>query len=308
MTTHIAIVAEEGLQLDALLQAWEDSSVLQAFTPVILSNRDSGNSALFRNRPLAFRALEDVDAKSLRLVLVLASDRETQHWLGQLTCPVLGDASALQGLQAQLVGVATEGVLQVPHAATIALQQLLQNLSCKTLSATVMMPASCYGKRGVDELAAQTVRLLNAQAVNTRVFDRQLTFNSYPFAKEGVAQSLKTEWQALLQASDCYAALLQMPVFHGLAMQLSVEMADAEAVKKLLAHIADNEGFEQPEDIEDCSIMSAVQLDGQILVSNVEVSSVNPCRVDLWMAFDDVQLSVRKGLVCAAELLLKPDL
>lgn len=308
MKKQIAVLAEEGLQLDALLQAWEESSILQLYTPLLLSTRDSGNTALFRNRPLLLNALDEVNIADLALVLVLNADREAKAWLATVSCPVLADASVLAGLDAQMAGYAQTGKLQVPQAISLALKALLAGQSCQAISATVMMPASSFGKRGVDELAAQTVRLLNAQAVNKRVFDRQLTFNSFPYAKAAAAEQLLAEWKALLNVEQCHVAMLQLPVFHGVAAQLTLEMADEKAVQQWLDHVKTTDALVEPDEPVDCSILSAVQLDGDIQVANIQVSSVNPCRIDLWIAFDDVQLSVRKGLIVEAELLIKHDL
>ncbi|MFN2238822.1 MAG: hypothetical protein ABR524_05485, partial [Thermoanaerobaculia bacterium] len=46
-------------------------------------------------------------------------------------------------------------------------------------AATIIQPASRFGKEGIDELFQQTVQTLNLQAIPTEIFDRPTAFTAY---------------------------------------------------------------------------------------------------------------------------------
>lgn len=307
MSKRIAVLAEEGLVLDALLEAWADSAVLQAHPPLLLSLDDDGSTALYHNRPLAFHAFDQVDVTDIGGLLLLTNDEQCHDWLQSLTCPVIGSISVMRGFEAQPFGEQSNGKLFIPHAASLALRCLLGDTRCDRLSAVLLLPASGFGKAGVDELASQTVRLLNAQAAPTRVFDRQLSFNGFPFVGAAeMAPMLEREWQSL--SAVCHAALIQMPVFHGVGMQLSLQLSENHQADQLVAWWQQSAQIVVEADAADCSIMAAAQLEGQLQLGNIRVYPDDPRRLDVWLAFDDIQLMVRQGLVSAAEFLLKHDL
>ncbi|HUP45525.1 MAG TPA: Asd/ArgC dimerization domain-containing protein [Thermoanaerobaculia bacterium] len=71
-----------------------------------------------------------------------------------------------------------------PHPIAIPLTLILHQIESvapvAACTATVIQPASEFEQAGVEELARQTVSVLNVQSVPHEVFDRQVAFNLYP--------------------------------------------------------------------------------------------------------------------------------
>ena len=112
-------------------------------------------------------------------------------------------------------------------------------MAVRETSATLLLPASEYGRAAMDELHQQTVSLLSFQAVPDEVFGVQSAFNvlsgfgteakvSLPEAQAAVQQHLK-----LLRddgAPEIAVQVLQAPVFHGYMISALVELDAAAEV------------------------------------------------------------------------------
>jgi aspartate-semialdehyde dehydrogenase len=129
------------------------------------------------------------------------------------------------------------GYLSMPHALSVTLAEVLygveQAVGVEQATATVLRPASDYGKDGVEELREQTVRLLSFAEVPQKTFGAQLAFNTLPvppaeIRATGVAPSLEerisAETRQLLGWDRDRLALrmVTVPVFHGHGIQLNL--------------------------------------------------------------------------------------
>src|ERR1700733_6688527 len=122
------------------------------------------------------------------------------------------------------------------HPAALVLALLLERLqqagAIRQVSATVLEPASEYGKAALDELHQQTVTLLSFQTIPTKVYDVQVAFNTVAAFGEAAKVSLSESearvrrHYALLSGGRLPQLSLQMihaPVFHGHTFSISVE-------------------------------------------------------------------------------------
>ena len=122
------------------------------------------------------------------------------------------------------------------HPAAIACALLLERMqrigAIHLASATVLEPASEYGRAALDELHQQTVTLLSFQPIPLAIYDLQVTFNTVAAfgesAKVNLAQSEEKirRHYALLSGGRLPQLSLQLvhaPVFHGYTFSLGVE-------------------------------------------------------------------------------------
>jgi aspartate-semialdehyde dehydrogenase len=140
---------------------------------------------------------------------------------------------------------ATAGrVLVSPHPGTVLLAHLLAPLlplALREVVATLVQPASLFGRPGLDELYEQARRLVALQGQEpSELFGRQLAFNLYP-ARRPPAH-LAAQARAVLGdgAADLRLAvhLLQGAVFHGVSALLHLHPGEGigpEALRERLA-------------------------------------------------------------------------
>src|SRR5205807_1904898 len=125
-----------------------------------------------------------------------------------------------------------------PVAVTLALLLLRAKKTgvIRRAVATIFEPASEQGQKGMDELHQQTVNLLSFQPLPKDVFDEQVAFNMLArygqksrLSLDSLEARVRRHYQKIAGADAPQPALmvLQPPVFHGHALAIFLEMAQA---------------------------------------------------------------------------------
>lgn len=316
---NVSVIAQDGLALDALLESWAESPLASAnlsLVSAVASNEVQ--TAFYNGRPLAFEFIEDYDFAHQSLVVVLEKSAVVEAYkdiLSKLSCPLLGFMAQLSALPVQpfdATPVKGAKVLGLAQPAVMALKHVLADSVCESVDVTAFYPVSFYGKEGVSELAAQTARLLNAQALEHHVFQEQMPFNYFPMAAgiEGQAleSSLTQQLQQAFDIDDVHVFAMQMPVFHGVGLSVSVVLANVPDVAALKSRLKNDSAIKLQEGVQGLSNVDLLQLEGQLQLGRVQQSQVDENRLDLWIGFDEAKFGVGINLIAAAEFLLKHHL
>jgi aspartate-semialdehyde dehydrogenase len=222
----------------------------------------------------------------------------------------LGEALANQAPSLQTPAL----VSATPAALALALlvERLQHGGAIHSVSATVLEPASEYGRAALDELHQQTVSLLSFQSMPTQLYDIQVAFNTVvafgESAKVNLAESearLRRHY-ALLSGGRLPQTSIQLvhaSVFHGHTFSLAVEYdrpVTMEQVEASLsgAHIevvqSDADAPANLHSIGDKGISVRVRFD--------EPGIAQSRRVWLWASADNLELSSLNAVECAQEL------
>src|SRR5580698_10015730 len=202
------------------------------------------------------------------------------------------------------------------HPAALVLALLLERLqragAIRQVSATVMEPASEYGKAALDELHQQTVALLSFQSIPLELYDVQVAFNTVAAFGEAAKVSLAESearirrHYALLSGGrlpQLSLQLIHVPVFHGHTFSIAVEyerpvgLDQVEAVLsaphvELIQGDADAPG--NLNSIGDQDVSGRVRLD--------EEGVPQSRRLWLWASADNLELAALNAVECAQEL------
>jgi aspartate-semialdehyde dehydrogenase len=218
-------------------------------------------------------------------------------------------------------GVASAPNLHTPavvsaHPAALVLALLLERLqragAIRQVSATVMEPASEYGKAALDELHQQTVTLLSFQSIPLELYDVQVAFNTVAAFGEAAKVSLAESearirrHYALLSGGrlpQLSLQLIHVPVFHGHTFSIAVEYERQVTLEEIEAtlsapHVevilgdADAPGNLNSIGDQDISVRVRFDEDG--------VSQSR--RLWLWASADNLELSALNAVECAQEL------
>jgi len=183
------------------------------------------------------------------------------------------------------------------------------------MSATVLQPASEYGKEGLDELHQQTVSLLSFQSMPRAVFDTQVAYNTLSSFGESATASLarsesriRRHYAALAgdRLPELHMQLIYAPVFHGNAFSICIELAKAVP----LGMIEDALGGEHLDLVlEETDSPSNLAAAGQndVLVwlkpePPVTRITGETSRFWLWAASDNLRLAAQNAVECALDL------
>jgi aspartate-semialdehyde dehydrogenase len=203
------------------------------------------------------------------------------------------------------------------HPVAVALAMMLgrtaQIAAIRSASATVLEPASEYGRAAMDELHQQTVKLLSFTDLPKQVYDTQVAFNTTPLFGEAARFSLaasETRMRrhlALLTAGRLPEAgiqLLHAPVFHGYGISLALELERPTSVDPMEAALA-GEHIEVVTAESDPPTNLNVAGQANILVRVRPQSGGNAAettRFWLWAGFDNLRLGALNAVACALEL------
>jgi aspartate-semialdehyde dehydrogenase len=215
---------------------------------------------------------------------------------------------------AEMPGLTTPAVVSANPAA-LALALLMQRTEqlgqVRCASATVLEPASEYGRAAMDELHQQTVNLLNFQSLPRMVYDTQVAFNATPVFGEAARTPLQASESRVRRHYSTLRAgkhpvMVQMahaPVFHGYTLSLAIEMEQAVELEHLEAAL-------QGEHIDllmgdadaPTNLSSAGQSDVLVRLRTAEGLPEASRQFWLWVAFDNLRIASLNAVACAMEL------
>jgi aspartate-semialdehyde dehydrogenase len=204
------------------------------------------------------------------------------------------------------------------HPAALALALLMERLQqaapVKSAAATVMLPASEFGRAGMDELHQQTVNLLSFQSIPRATFDSQLAYNlvcgfgeNAKVNLNAIDAKIRRQYSALAGRRLPVLAMqtIGAPVFHGHGFSIFAELdrpVDLSTLEDAMS------GYHLDLVLEDTDSPSNLAATGQndVLVRlrlepgprNANESS----RVWLWAASDNLRLYAQNAVECALDL------
>lgn len=203
------------------------------------------------------------------------------------------------------------------HPAALALALLLSRAKAtgavRSAFATVLEPASEYGRAAMDELHQQTVNLLSFQSLPKLLYDTQVAFNTIPAAGEEAKIHLRaTEARirrhySLLSGGKLPRLAIQLihaPVFHGQTFSVGIEFERPIAAEQLSAALETGGHVEVTQSDEDVpsNLAAAGQEDILVQVRPAENEQGPATRYWLWAAADNLKLTALNAMACAGEM------
>ena len=200
----------------------------------------------------------------------------------------------------------------VAVALVILLGRVAQSTPIRIASATVLEPASEYGRAALDELHQQTVKLLSFQELPRQVYDTQVAFNTTPSFGDSAKFSLAASESrirrhfALLSAGrlpDVGVQLLHAPVFHGYGISLSMELAAPTSLDQMEASLAgEHVEIVTAESDPPTNLTVAGQANILVRVRPHNTRDPETTRFWIWAGLDNLRFAVLNALACALEL------
>ncbi|RFQ16185.1 aspartate-semialdehyde dehydrogenase, partial [Pseudomonas sp. ATCC 13867] len=186
-------------------------------------------------------------------------------------------------------------------------------LDVRQLSVTACLSASALGREGVQELARQTAELLNARPLEPKLVDRQYAFNmlaqvgvvdeqGHSALERRMAAELSSLFPALEGALDVTCALA--PVFFGDALMLSITAGAPLSLDALQAALDAAPGIERVDD-DYPTVIGDAQGQDSVYVGRLRLGLTNSCKLNLWIASDNVRKGAALNAVNLGELLIK---
>jgi aspartate-semialdehyde dehydrogenase len=195
-------------------------------------------------------------------------------------------------------------VLISPHPIAIPMALILHQIGTlspvETCVATVIRPASEFEQAGVEELARQTVSVLNVDSVPKEIFDRQVAFNLYP-ASPGNEPFIVSQIQALTTKDlDLSLFVTQGTIFHCHTFSMFVKTRKPLDHDAIVEALAASPAFAFAEGDQQFGTIDAAGRD-EVLVAEVRPDPVIRNGVWIWAVCDNLRRASALNAVLTAE-------
>ena len=225
------------------------------------------------------------------------------------------------GFEAAAVDLFTPAVVPA-HPAALALALLLERLQqaapVRFVAATLLQPASEFGRAALDELHQQTVSLLSFQGLPRELYDAQAAYNLLAGLGEGAKVSLSSAEARIRRHYDALSAgrwptlalqVIHAPVFHGHTFSIAVELEHPVEIAALEEALSGGHVDLVLEDTDSPSNLAATGQNDVLVRMRAEAHSEtghrNPnlaSRLWLWAASDNLRLQAQNAVECALDL------
>ncbi|MGD0547858.1 MAG: Asd/ArgC dimerization domain-containing protein [Terracidiphilus sp.] len=204
------------------------------------------------------------------------------------------------------------------HPAALALALVLERLQhaapVRIAFATILQPASEFGRAALDELHQQTVSLLSFQGIPRELYDTQAAYNLLAGLGEAAKVSLSAvearvrRHYAALSRGRWPALALQVvaaPVFHGHTFSIAVELDHPVEISALEEAMSGSHIDLVLEETDSPSNLAATGQNDVLVRLRPEAGARNSTQITrlwLWAAADNLRLQAQNAVECALDL------
>jgi aspartate-semialdehyde dehydrogenase len=282
------------------------------------SGKSAGAITEVGDEPAVVASVAQEGLDDLDLVFFCGPAESNREWIARhgeddfiaidLSQPTTTDEGklAVAGVNLESLGPGDE-VLISPHPVAIPIALILHQIATlspiEVCTATVVQPASEFEQEGVEELAAQTISVLNIHSVPKTVFDRQLAFNLYP-APEHNEQFIVSQVRGITDPRTEVALLItQGTIFHGHTFSLFVKTREPLGTEAIQKALGANPAMVLPEGDQQFGTIDAAGKD-EVLIAEVRPDPTIRGGFWVWAVCDNLRRSSALNAVLIAEKVL----
>ena len=313
MSQRIGLSHASGLVAEAILEKLPESGISPDSLVLLDQASNAGKRIAYAGKHLGLVDQQQFDLSSCALLLLTQADAALEAAAVEQGCLLL--SHAIDDERAPLFVAAgfdepnlayseTRLRLAGPELACLlpVLAALERHAGISRIQVTLLRSVEFHDRPGVNELASQTVNLLNSRAIENRVYAQQIAFNLIP---EITHSALTADFRHYLGNSS-YPLTLQtvnVPLFHGFAaaVQLGLDSsASLQSCRELLSGIEGvtlHAGSASP--VSDCNASFGCA------ISHLEQVPDQPPNLQFWMVADPMRYGLANNYVNVVDFLLK---
>jgi aspartate-semialdehyde dehydrogenase len=212
------------------------------------------------------------------------------------------------------------GIIANPNCSTIALVTALKPIhdavKIKRVVVTTFQSVSGTGKKAIDELAGQTVALLNFRDIETNVYPHQIAFNCIPhidaFLENGYTKEemkLVDETRKIMEDDSIRvtATAVRVPVFRCHAESVNIETEKKISADEVRAVLSAAPGVIVYDDPTRGLYPLAIDVAGkdETYVGRIREDESLPNGINLWLVSDNLRKGAALNAVQIAEYLIR---
>lgn len=329
---NIAILGATGAVGEAMFEVLKEREFPIGDLFLLASEESEGKSYRFNGKTIHVNSVEDFDWSQVHIALFAVDAALSEQWAPIATDEgvIVIDSSSKYRYDYDIPLVVPDvnpqaiaefrnrNIISSPDCLTIqmvvALKPIQDAVGIERINVSTYQSVSGAGKKGIDELAGQTAKLLNGLPVETDAFAQQIAFNCIPqidmVTENGyTAEEMKMVWETQKIFNDASIQVnptcVRVPVFYGYAESLHVETQtpiDAEQVMELFENtdgITLFRGIDYPTQVRDGGGKD------EVMIGRVRNDISHHSGINMWVVADNVRKGAATNVVQIAEVLIR---
>lgn len=332
---NIAIVGATGAVGEAMLELLASRDFPVGELTLLASERSAGTRLPFKEKSLTVKDLAHFDFAGIDIAMFSAGGDVSADYAPKAAaagCVVIDNTSHFRrdedipliipevNLHA-LDGYKARNIIANPNCSTIqmlvALKPIMDAAGLSRINVATYQAVSGAGKSGIEELAGQSAKLLNAQDVEPEVFGKQIAFNAVPhiddfqdngFTKEEMKMIWETHKIFENDGVQVSPTCVRIPAFYGHSEAVYVEtksQIDADAVRVLLSGAPGIKVIDTRERGGYPTAVTDAAGEDPVFVGRIRNDIMNPLGLHLWIVSDNIRKGAALNSLQIAEALLE---
>jgi aspartate-semialdehyde dehydrogenase len=331
----VAVVGATGAVGEIMLEILAERNFPVNNVYPLASARSAGKKVRFGNKYLTVQDLDAFDFSKVQIGLFSAGAGISEKYApiaARAGCVVIDNTSQFR-YDDEIPLVIPEvnphaiadykrhGIIANPNCSTIqmlvALKPLHDAAGIERINVCTYQAVSGTGKEAIEELASQTMELLNGRSAEAKVYPRQIAFNVLPhidvFQDNGYTkEEMKMVWETRKIMEDdsiqVNPTAVRVPVFYGHSEALHVETReklDSVQATELLKNAPGIVVLDERRDGGYPTAVSEGATNDPVYVGRIREDISHPRGLDLWVVADNVRKGAALNSIQIAEILVK---
>ncbi len=331
----VAVVGATGAVGEAMIAILEERNFPVRNLYPLASSRSAGKTVMFKGSSVRVTDLAEFDFSSVQIGLFSAGGSVSAEYApkaAEAGCVVIDNTSHFRRdpdiplvvpevNPEALAGYSLRNIIANPNCSTIqmlvALKPIYDAVGIERINVCTYQAVSGTGKEAIEELAGQTARLLNGQAIETEVYPKQIAFNALPhidnFQDNGYTrEEMKMVWETQKIFDDASIQVnptcVRVPVFFGHSEAVHIETVDPISAEEVRVMLAAAPGVAVIDEHADGGYPTAVTESAgndPVFVGRIRVDISHPRGLNLWVVADNVRKGAALNSVQIAENLIE---
>lgn len=331
-TYNIAILGATGLVGETILSILEERQFPVGKLYPLASAQSAGSKIEFRGKKITVLDAATFDFSQAHIGLFSAGGSVSERYApiaADAGCIVIDNTShfryeediplVVPEVNAEAIeGYTNRNIIANPNCSTIqmvvALKPIYDAVGITRVNVATYQSVSGAGRKGINELEAQTTQLLRNQSPQTEVWPVQIAFNVIPhidaLMENGYTrEEMKMFWETQKIFGDpnihVNATAVRVPVFFGHSEAVHIETRDKITAEQACQLLREAPGIIlMDEDIYPTPVQEGTGEDA-VYVGRVREDISHPRGLNFWVVSDNVRKGAALNAVQIAELLIQ---
>ncbi|MCW5590386.1 MAG: aspartate-semialdehyde dehydrogenase [Legionellales bacterium] len=331
----VAVVGATGAVGEVMLDILAERNFPVNQLYALASARSAGSTVRFGGKSIRVEDTENFDFSKVKIALFSAGGKVSEKYIpkaSQLGCVCIDNTSQFRydadvpliipEVNAPKIGeFSKRNIIANPNCSTLQLLTVLKPLHDKAqitrINVATYQAVSGAGRQAIQELAHQTVELLNGRSIKPEFFPTQIAFNLIPhideFQENGYTrEEMKMIWETRKILGDdsiqVNPTCVRVPVFYGHSEAVNIETQHkltVPEVKRLLKQAPGVKVVDDPQKLQYPTPVKHASGQDPVYVGRIREDLSHPLGLNLWIVADNIRKGAALNAVQIAEILFR---